>query len=155
MVTTTAPARANAVPSYQRSRPEPVTNAPPWIQTRTGLRPASAAGAKTFRVRQSSLISHSLGRGTSESRGGGWGATARKRPASSVPDHGSAGSGGSQRLGPTGGVANGRPRNCSTPDRTMPATRPQRVSTTVVALPLVIAQTVLPPRAGAQVVHDG
>src|SRR2546430_584811 len=49
MVTTTAPARANAVPSYQRSRPEPVTNAPPWIPTRTGLRPASAAGAKTFR----------------------------------------------------------------------------------------------------------
>src|SRR2546429_9806137 len=150
MVTTTAPARANAVPSYQRSRPEPVTNAPPWIQTRTGLRPASAAGAKTFRVRQASLISHSLGRGTSESRGGGWGATARKRPAASVPDHGSAGSGGSQRLGPTRGVANGRPRNCSTPHPAMPAAPPQRGPPPVVAPPPLLGPTGPRPRAGAR-----
>ena len=51
MTITASPRRASAVPSYVPSTPEPMTHAPPWIHTSTGLRrPSSTAGLHTFNV---------------------------------------------------------------------------------------------------------
>ena len=54
MVTQTTPSRANAVPSYTPTDPDPFMNAPPWIQTSTGSPPALMSGVHTLRFRQSS-----------------------------------------------------------------------------------------------------
>src|SRR4051812_47630324 len=106
MVTrTTSWVRANESPRYHGVDPEPVTKAPPWIQTITGRRPLSAPGVQTFRVRQSSLISCSCAASIPSSGDASWDATGPNAVASRTPDHAVAGWGALNRSGPTGGDA--------------------------------------------------
>ena len=105
VTTTTSPAAASRVPSYQGVEPLPVTKAPPWIQTSTGLRVSSIPGVHTFRLRQASDCS---GRSApnSCSRGDGFcAAIGPKLDASSGLVQGRASSGGRHRSSPTGGLA--------------------------------------------------
>src|SRR6266496_3011957 len=135
MVTTTTPLAANEVPLYQALRPDPPVKPPPWIHTRTGRDSASTPGVYTLRVRQpASLISGCSAVAKKDSWLGPCGAIGPKRSAGLTPLHGSGGRGGRQRRSPTGGAANGMPRNCSTPDLSIPSTVPSRVSTSVMAL---------------------
>jgi hypothetical protein len=89
-------------------------NAPPWIQTITGRRsragaPAGAA-VHTLSVRQSSLVFAAHSPPGTRCGHAGPAAVAARSPA-----HGATGCGGRQRRSPTGGVANGTPRNTRTP----------------------------------------
>ena len=54
--------------------------------------------------------------------------------ASRTPSHASSRTGGRKRRGPTGGAANGMPRNTSTPSRSIPSIFPLRVATIVMAV---------------------
>src|SRR6266496_4459217 len=104
MVTTTAsPRRARAAPWYIGNDPEPLTYAPPWSQTSTGRRPSLTAGVQTLSVRQSSLVVVATGR--SKLAFGACIAVGPKAVASRRSTHGSGGSGGPKRSGPTGGRA--------------------------------------------------
>ena len=68
-MTSTTPSRANAVPSYCGTAPEPLTNAPPWIHTSTGNPVAAGSGVQTLRLRTSSP--GTTGSGSSRSIGEG------------------------------------------------------------------------------------
>src|SRR6516165_695428 len=106
MVTHTVPSRANAVPSYAPTEPDPFMNEPPWIQTSTGSPTAPVSGVHTFRFRQSSpAITTS---GNSGAYCGGWsplGAVGPNAVASRSPAPGAAGWGGRIRFAPNGGAA--------------------------------------------------
>src|ERR1700759_2903558 len=123
MVTQTTPSRANAVPSYAPTDPEPFMNEPPWIQTSTGIPPAPSSGVHTLRFRQSSP-------GITTSGNSGWycggesalGAVGPNEAASRAPVQAGTGCGGSIRFGPNGGAAYGMPRKAATPDSTRPRT---------------------------------
>src|SRR5919202_1859083 len=77
MVTVTTPSRANAVPSYCGTAPEPLTNAPPWIHTSTGRPVADGSGVQTLRLSTSSP--GTTGSGSSRSTGAGYGRFGRGR----------------------------------------------------------------------------
>src|SRR5689334_2025379 len=103
MVTTIAPAAsASFCPSYVVSAPLPRVKPPPWIHSITGTAFfAAAAGAHTLSVRQSSLVP-AIGVGEVGSSCGQYGV---RFDASIGCVHDAAGSGGFQRIGPTGGAA--------------------------------------------------
>src|SRR5579875_287455 len=128
MVTVTTPSRANAVPSYWGTAPEPFTKAPPWTQTNTG-RLADGSGVQMFRLRQSSpAIS---GSSNSWSNGHGYGLLGTVGPnqlASRTPGQRGGGSGGRRRRSPNGAAAYGRPRKRLTPRSLTPETRPCSMS---------------------------
>src|SRR5438445_11400861 len=112
MVTTIAPPRAaRALASYWLA--DPAVKPPPWIQTITRRGNRTALGVYTLRKRQSSLLLP-------------WPLLAAKMPgacahafpnrvASRTPDQPAAGCGARKRKLPTGGAANGMPRNDRTP----------------------------------------
>ena len=60
---------------------------------------------------------------------GFWGADAEARVASRTPAHGSGGTGGQKRRGPTGGLAYGTPRKTWMPSSSLPDSLPEAVST--------------------------
>jgi hypothetical protein len=128
MLTTTTSSRcASWVPWYQGTELDPVWKPPPWIHTSTGRWPSSAVGVATFRNRQSSDWSKRPAPSMASRPPTPCGAMAPKRLPSRTPDHGSTGWGGLKRSGPTGGAANGMPRNIHTPSRSMPLTSPDFV----------------------------
>ena len=129
MTTTTSPLAAMAAPSYQGADPAPVTKAPPWIHTSTGRWPSSQAGVHTFSVRQSSSIGWSPVPRYWSSGPRICGAIGPVAVAERTPGHGAGSIGASNRSAPTGGAANGMPRNAQTEPTRSPATRPERVST--------------------------
>ncbi len=102
----TTPSRANAVPSYCGTPPEPLTNAPPWIQTSTGSPVAAGSGVQTLRLRTSSP--GTTGSGRSRSIGAGYGGLSAVGPNavhSRTPGQAGAGAGAAKRSSPTGGAA--------------------------------------------------
>src|SRR5919202_3715876 len=106
MVTVTTPSRANAVPSYCGTAPEPLTNAPPWIHTSTGRPVADGSGVQTLRLSTSSP--GTTGSGSSRSTGAGYGGLGAVGPysvQSRTPSHRGAGTGAANRRSPKGGAA--------------------------------------------------
>src|SRR5215472_12675196 len=126
MVTTTAwPFAASAFASYWLD--DPAVKPPPWIHTITGRRNRTGLGVNTLTNRQSSFVLPCpLGANTP----GGWGHGLPKCVASRMPDQLAAGCGARKRSWPTGGAANGIPRNEREPAFTVPRTRPFAVRTT-------------------------
>src|SRR3954454_9321184 len=130
MVTQTTPSRAKVPPSYTGTAPEPLTNAPPWIHTKTGSPEAVGSGVQTFRLRQSSP--GICGSGSKTSYGGAYGGLGTVGPysvAGRTPSQGSGGSGAAKRRRPNGGAAYGMPRKADTPSRVVPRTAPLVVRT--------------------------
>ena len=108
---------------------DPLTNAPPWIQTSTGSPCAPGSGVHTLRLRYSSPAT--TGFGSSASNGGGYpgmGAVGPWVTASRTPVHGATGSGARKRRSPTGAAAYGTPRKATTPPVRTPCTAPAAVS---------------------------
>ncbi len=126
---------ARFAPSYMGSDPEPVVNAPPWIQNMTGsVAWGSRLGVQTFRFRQSSpdgSVSQRVSMNTRPALpanhlfgGGSCGQMFPKRVASRIPDQRSGGAGGSQRRSPETGAAYGMPLKAKTPPASLPASTP-------------------------------
>ncbi len=132
--TVTTPSRLNERPSYQGLAGEPAKKPPPWIQTSTG-RAASVSpgtGVKTFTFSVASPGTD--GSGMSVTPGSPRCAVGPNSSASRTPVHGSAGSGAANRSGPTGGFANGMPRNAAEPPAPgSPRQRPRTLPVTVSA----------------------
>src|SRR5678815_3339385 len=98
------PSCANGAPLYSGVDPEPMTNAPPWIQTITGQLPrvcaaSGPAGANTLSSRQSSLdgILSVIPLSSAICEVRDCSATGPNAVASRSPRHGAGGSGGRNR----------------------------------------------------------
>ena len=132
MVTTTTSPCCDELACRRRSaiEPAPLTNAPPWIQNMTGRFASSSAGVVTLRVRHCAS-SHVGGAAPSifSSGDGSCGANGLACVASSTPSHGTGGAGGRKRSLPTGGAANGMPRNTLTSVADLAADLARRSST--------------------------
>lgn len=127
MVTVTAPSRAKARPSYQGLAGEPEKKPPPWIHTSTGSPAAPGSGVTTLTLSVPSP--GMLGSGMRVIPGSPRCAVAPNAPASLVPSHAATRTGAPKRRSPTGGSANGMPRNAaerlpSAAVRQRPRTRP-------------------------------
>src|SRR5205823_4901454 len=91
-------------------------------------------GVNTLRLRPPSSLTSGCGVvERSANWDGPWGTIGPNASAGRTPAQGSGGCGGRQRSSPTGGAANGMPRNWSTPPRSTPSTFPERVSTCVMS----------------------
>src|SRR6185437_4077178 len=100
-----SPLAANRSPEYHGSEPEPLANAPPWIQTSTGRFLESAAGVQMLRVRKSSDCGRSKSPITWASRERPCGGIGPSLVASRVLCHEGTGCGGEKRSSPVGGDA--------------------------------------------------
>src|ERR1019366_7242481 len=102
----TTPSRANRSPAYQGTAPDPLTNAPPWIQPATGRADSTTSGVQTLRLRHSSP--GMIGSGRSASVGGEYGPCSAVGPnelASRTPSQAAWRCGAPKRLAPKGEAA--------------------------------------------------
>ncbi|MCY1237813.1 hypothetical protein D9M72_505240 [compost metagenome] len=129
ITTQTTPSLAKFVPLY--AAVEPISNAPPWIQTITGRPRLPWSGVQTLRFRQSSparAVSHSV---PALSGGASWKGESPYFMASRTPLQGWTGCGGRSRFTPAVDAANGMPRKQCTPSARLPRSWPCVVLTTV------------------------
>src|SRR5579884_1170984 len=106
VTTTTSWLAAKRAPSYHGVEPDPVRNAPPWIQTITGRRPPSVAGVHTLSDRQvASSVTMAVDPSIPSSGEALCRARGPKVVAVLTPDHGSGATGGRKRSSPMGGRA--------------------------------------------------
>src|SRR5205823_3064756 len=107
----------------------PILNAPPWIQTMTGLlASAPPPVVHTLRYRQSSLWSPTGSAPSMDSKTG-WMQALPKLATLSSPSQAVTGCGGFHRSGPTGGAANGMPLKTVMPFSVIPSNLPLSVCT--------------------------
>src|SRR5690606_1903623 len=133
-VTVTTPSRLNERPSYHGLAGDPATNPPPWIHTSTGNRACgSGAGVNTLtlRVEVPGIVGSGIAVTSENGTRCGVGPYA---VAGCTPCHGGWGRGEPNRSSPTGGAANGIPRNAAEAaprsSRQNPRTAPASVTTT-------------------------
>src|SRR6478672_7481782 len=98
----------------------------------TGRAASSHAGVHTFRYKLSSLECAALLPSMRAIGVSAWADSEPKRVASRTPSQPASRTGGRNRRAPTGGAANGMPRNTRIPSRSIPSTFPLRVAAIVI-----------------------